>query len=61
MDTPDDWNAVFIDGLRVELQELKSGRRKMFAGGRDLCDVTPERIASLKRRRAGKTVLATHR
>jgi len=53
MNTPDDWNAVYIDEKRVEiaeLQDLVGGRRRMFAGGRQLVDVTSERIARLKRR-----------
>lgn len=50
MDTPDDWNAVYIDGLRVELTELASGRRRMFEGGRELHEVTAERISTLKQR-----------
>lgn len=55
MQTPDEWGAVYIDGKRVEIAELRqleSGQRRMFAGGAQLLDVTPERIHMIRRKAA---------
>jgi hypothetical protein len=49
VDATDDCLAAYIDGKRNELQEFERGNRRMWSGGRELADVTPERIAMLKR------------
>lgn len=53
METPDEFDAVHIDGKRVdlkrELRDLVSGRRRAWSGGCVLSDVTTERITMIRR------------